>query len=224
MAASHKTADCWCDLSLIPPWVYVALVNSETLLLDPRVMAALDARYDTTAGAAGRKMHPGRWYGADPTSAQVTGLTASVSFAVPLNVYEPAVLDTIAIEVVNANAAAVIRLAIYGNTEADMPDTPILETAPLSAATTGIKQEAIDIELEAGVYWLVAVAQGGTVNTRGTTLNPLSPVAAVTFTATDSATAGPASYTMPGVTGALPVWAGTETSSKGPRIMVRVAT
>jgi len=119
------------------------------------------------------------WFGSFPRTdrwtfpvGSPTTLTMELNrmYAHPVVVMRDCSVKMIACAVSSAGGTgAVVRLGIYKERDRDSQTSQnrvtvdlVLDAGTVDATTTGVKQIAIDpaVELEAGVYWLAAVAQG----------------------------------------------------------------
>lgn len=187
---------------------------------------------DGTAAAFGEgdrfnRFTAGRWYPVQIGGANTTNANASRAFAVPMPLPRYAQLGGIGIEVSTAwTTAGNARVGVYADTGFAMPGTRLLDCGTVTA-TASVKTFATTLDLAAGMYWLVAVNQGGS----GATTGQFRAVAGLHDWIGDPSTT-PATtfmngsinayYSDTGFTGALPASFGTVAGATlGPRFVVK---
>jgi hypothetical protein len=112
----------------------------------------LDQRF--TAGV----YYPPSGYGSS-----VTQTTTNLRIhAVPFRVYKRQTFDRIAVYVSSGAASTAVRLGLYADTGGGKPGAKITDYGTVDSTTLGLKAITIAITLDAGWYWLVAQAEGGT--------------------------------------------------------------
>jgi hypothetical protein len=169
----------------------------------------------------------GRWYPLQVGAPNTANATASRAFTNPFVLSKQATLSGISYEVSTAwTTAGNVRLGLYNDDGGRMP-TNLIQDYGTVAATLGIKVVSATNVLSPGMYWIVAVNQGGSGGTTG-------QFRAVTgihdFIGDSSAT--PSSnffngslncyYSDTGFTGALPSSFGAVAGiALGPRFLIR---
>jgi hypothetical protein len=109
------------------------------------------------------------------------------------------------------------------------PAALTLDAGTIASDSTGRKEITIDQDLDAGIYWLAAVAQAGSAGSvlvQYTSNIPVMIPGLSTQTAGDNATTSVAGFTTNGAeTGALPgtITTLTYNADKAARVFVRVA-
>lgn len=128
--------------------------------------------------------------------------------------------DRIGVDHTVAAASSVYRLGIYRDSGAFAPSTLVLDAGTVDTSVAAAFQEVtINQYLEAGLYWVGGVSQGGNPTfTNQTTMLQW-------FTWHNGGQGTTTVYTLSGVTGALPAtFTGTGTGSSGPaRVLLRRA-
>jgi hypothetical protein len=168
--------------------------------------------------AAGSPLIPGMYIAPGGVRATLP-MTQWVEYAVPVLIAQPGTLVRLGVEVTAPGAAGtIIRLGVRADL-AHRPGPVLAEsTVPGDAVTPGVEC-AVSAPIAApGVYWLVAVAQGGTPTVRSTTgptgMAAASPSLAAALGGTPNGgyiTAAnvtgflPATYTVANRAGALPL-------------------
>lgn len=170
----------------------------------------------------------GRWYPLQIGAPNTANATVSRAFTNPFVVPRQASLSGIAYEVSTAWSTATgnVRVGIYDDDGGRMPTNLIADYGTI-AATVGIKVVTTSTILQPGMYWIVAVNQGGS----GTTTGQFRGVTGIhDYIGDPSAT--PSSsffngslncyYSDTGFTGALPSTFGAVAGiALGPRFAVR---
>ncbi len=102
---------------------------------------------------------PEVWYTAPITgTALTTGApSANVLRAIPFITSRRITLDSIAINVTTA-ATGYTRLGIYADNGNVYPGSLIIDAGAVDTGTTGVKALTINVTLDPGLYWLVAVS------------------------------------------------------------------
>lgn len=149
------------------------------------------------------------YYGPEGARSTVTPVDGSAS-AVPFWVSSARSFDRIGCEVTVAGAASsVVRLGIYADNGSGTPGVLILDAGTVAGDSLGTKEITVSQALSGGLYWLVAVGQGGTPQLRAV-VNNLLGGAGVSSLAVATGASPRCGYTMTGTSGALP---GTFTST-----------
>ncbi len=169
----------------------------------------------------------GRWYPTQTGAPVTTNAIASRAFAIPFSLTRYSRISGIAVDVSTAwTTTGNVRAGIYSDTGNALPGTRLLDAGTVTASA-GIKTWSTALDLAAGMYWAVAVNQGGS----GATTGQYRSVTGIhDFVGDPSAT--PTSgffngsvnsyYTDTGFTGAFPTSFGTVTGiGLGPRILLR---
>lgn len=170
----------------------------------------------------------GRWYPLQVGAPNTANATANRAFTNPFVVPRAATLSGIAYEVSTAWSTTTgnVRVGIYNDDGGRMP-TALIADYGVITATAGIKVVTATTSLPPGMYWIVAVNQGGT----GTTTGQFRAVTGIHDFIGD-ASATPTSgffngsincyYSDTGFTGALPATFGTVAGiTLGPRFLIR---
>lgn len=119
-----------------------------------------------------------------------------------------------------AAASSVYRLGIYTDSGSFSPSTLVLDAGTIDTSVAAAYQEiTINQYLEAGLYWVGGVSQGG----NPTMTNQTTMLQWFTWHTTSQGTT--TVYSLSGVTGALPAtFTGTGTGGSGPaRVLLRRA-
>lgn len=196
---------------VIPPGRTVKVINDGTTWI--------------VEGAQVRALASGKYYGAHGVPMAAATPTVDRLRLFPWVVPETALYDRIGSLVTTAVAATTLRWGIYRD-GFGLPSVPILDTGAVGdASTTGWKEATISQVLVAGErLWLGMVPNGGDPGMRmfsGTTgLQDVGATSAELAALSNSGTAG---VFQGGVTGALPTYAGTQTSNVATAIWLRKA-
>lgn len=92
---------------------------------------------------------------------------ANTAWAMPIMVPGTTTFNQMSVEVLTAAAGSSLRLGIYADDGASRPGALVLDAGTQASATTGSKLFPISTTLDAGLYWLVLAAEGGTPSVRG---------------------------------------------------------
>jgi len=170
----------------------------------------------------------GRWYPVQVGAPNTANATVGRAFTNPFVLPRVATLSGISYEVSTAwnTATGSVRVGIYNDDGGRMPTNLIADYGVITA-TTGIKVVTATTTLQPGMYWIVAVNQGGS----GTTTGQFRSVTGVhDFVGDPSATPSTSFfngslncyYSDTGFTGALPAAFGTVAGiTLGPRFGIR---
>lgn len=172
----------------------------------------------------GARLRSGLYYATVGFSGGAGALTLNRLFATPFFVPNRKGVDRLAVNVTIVGAAAsVVRMGIYADVQDDQGGYP---GDLVSGTETTVPGDAVafalngitTVWLSPGLYWLAAVAQGGTP-----TVTILSSIAAqiIGYQSTGSV-AGRTCYTQDSVSGALPTTFTTSVSASGSPPMVHV--
>ena len=126
--------------------------------------------------------------------------------------------DRIAAEVTAGAVGSTVRLGIYADTGGHRPSALVLDAGTIDGNTVAVQEITISQQLVPGLYWVGAVAQGGTPTVRSKSiLDPsVGQAAATSFQRTG--------YNQSGVAGALPnPMVPAENSSAVPKVLLRAA-
>lgn len=156
-----------------------------------------------------RRVIAGRWYG-PPAPASTSGATANLLRAIPF-FWPGGNVAGIGCEVTTGAANSAVRLGVYADNGQNYPGDLLTETAALATTGTGAIEATIDVDLAPGLYWLAAVAQGGTPTLRAIGTYHFAEVG---NSGANPGTNGRACYLQNGVTAELPA-AFSETISTG---------
>ncbi len=192
-----------------------------------RIKAGTSFALPMSAGTRFADYAPGYWYMAQNGAVNTANATVNRAFTNPIVLPRKATLSGIAYEVSTAwGTAGSVRLGIYNDDGGRMP-TALITDFGLISATAGIKVVSMSQGLNPGMYWIVAVNQGGA----GTPTGQFRSVSGEhEFIGDPSAT--PSSsfmngslnsyYSDTGFTGALPASFGNVAGvTLGPRFAVR---
>lgn len=169
----------------------------------------------------------GHWFSTQSGAPNTTNATVSRAFTNPFVLPRTGTLSGIAIEISTAwTTAGNVRIGIY-NDDGRRSPTALVADYGTQAATLGIKPFTVSTVLSPGVYWLVAVNQGGS----GATVGQFRAVSGVHEFIGDPA-ATPTStffngsmnsyYSDTGFAGALPASFGTIAGAAlGPKFAIR---
>ena len=150
----------------------MALLTSDPSRVDGRVWYRTDLKQlRVTDGSRVFAVVPvkvlrsGRYYGSfDAATAFTTlTLTANTLYATPFFVPEDTRFDRIAINVTSAVSGSKARVGVYRDDGNAYPSTlvPGTDVGELDTGTTGVKENAIDVTLPPGLYWLALVSSAG---------------------------------------------------------------
>lgn len=146
---------------------------------------------------AGRYLTP---IGLPATAAATQSLLTASPIWLPRRTH----FDRIAVNVTTGAASTDIRVGVYKDNGRGEPGALVLDAGLLDSDSTAAVEATIDLWLPRGLYWLAAVAQGGTPSTR-VVGQPVSDFVNVAASSIAGATAGArAGYSRAAVTGALP--------------------
>lgn len=170
-------------------------------------------------------MRNNHYYVSAHSSAGAGTITDGHQWGTPFFVGRTLPVSTLAINVTTLAATTSIRLGIYRDIDDGIGGYPGALVAgsevTVDASTTGFKTAAVDLDLEPGLYWLSAAAQGGspqvTVLQNGTGQQIVGPNFGTTATARNG-------YRVTGVTGAFPSTFSTSVDAQGgaPAVHLRV--
>lgn len=184
--------------------------------------AVLEGLLSGAYAPAASALATGFYYGAPAaTLGTSTAMTQDLLTATPFWLPKATTFDRIAAEVTVAATGSTVRLGIY-DTDADdaRPGSLVLDAGTIDGASTGVMEVTISEALDAGLYWLAAVSQGGapTVRIVSTVASPWTP----TVLALGTLRSG---FQQSGVTGALPAsfTATPNVASSAHRVVVRAA-
>jgi hypothetical protein len=155
----------------------------------------------------GSIFNAGRWYPQIGAVGTALVLTINAATAIPLIVEQPHTFSAIGVDATAAGTGGTLRMGIYADNGSAYPGTLIQDFGTVSAASTGAITISGSNTLNPGLYWLVVVGQGGSVQP---TLNVPSASSPPTLALgiLGAATAGNASlsvgYSLSGVSGGLP--------------------
>jgi len=162
----------------------------------------------------------GRWYGSHTylgVSGFSTGtLTPNATYSIPFSPPVDVAIDRIAIIVTGAVAGSQARIGVLAANDASGFGIDPIVDAAVNTATTGVKDAAIDVELQSGTLYTLAI-----VASHAITINTFTPVR--TMTANTNVIAGLKTSTYrdsPTFTWSQPTSAWTDTN---PLIQVRRA-
>ena len=171
----------------------------------------------------GTRKSGGYYYGPDLFGAVgVHTFVDGTAIAVPFYSGNGGTADRIGIGITTGNASSVIRLGLYNSDPSTgYPTTVLLDAGTVdSSAGAGAADREITISQVLApntLYWLVAVAQGGTPATRGYTASG-SPLVLMTAVSNNLG----AGYKQTSVSGALGTWTSTPgLSNTAPRPYLR---
>jgi hypothetical protein len=166
------------------------------------------------------------WYEAK-NGGQITSSTYTQNrlYLYPLFIQETISIDQIGVECTAANASTTWRIGIYNSDSNGVPTTVLLDAGTVDTSTTGLKAITVSQTLNAGLYFIAGVWQGGsvtpTMRAYNTTIGNWSPMASTAQQTTNYAT----NYQIAsGVTGALPTFTGSSVGAVLPaRTQFRIA-
>lgn len=142
----------------------------------------------------------------------------------PMWVAERIAIDRIGVEVTTGGAAgSVVRLGLY-DTSNGLPGARLLESAALSAESTGLVEATVSVELDPGLYWTAVVSQVAAPQLRMAAT--MGQMVSVDSAAVIGASANTAHRDSNGITGALPATASPNTAgplNTAPLMVVRFA-
>lgn len=119
------------------------------------------------AGIRFNEYDTGRWYAVQSGAANTANANAGRAFTNPFVVTRVTTLSGIGLEVSTAwTTAGNVRVGLYDDTGSRLPNNLIADYGTV-AATLGIKTWSMTTVLAPGLYWLVAVNQGGSGGTTG---------------------------------------------------------
>lgn len=107
------------------------------------------------------KLRSGRYYGgkvSNPAVSTTFAVSANTHYALPFILDMRTQFQAIAAGVTTLHASN-MRMGIYAH-EAGLPGSLILDCGEVSAGSTGVKDIAISLTLDPGIYWLTSVYAG----------------------------------------------------------------
>lgn len=154
--------------------------------------------------AAGLPLVPGMYIVPGGVRGQLP-MTQFVEYAVPVLISQPGTLVRLGVEITAPGAAGtIIRLGVRGDL-GHRPGPVLAEsTVPADAVTPGVEAAVSAPVAAPGVYWLVAVAQGGTPTVRCTTGPTGTTAASPSLAAALGGTPNGGYLTAANITGFLP--------------------
>jgi hypothetical protein len=117
---------------------------------------ALGVGYDAPILASG-------WYvswGGLASNGESSAIPDTINYFLRFPVSRACTLDRIGLEITVAEAATVVRLGIYGDTNGK-PGTLILDAGTIDSSGTGFLTKTISQAITPGIIWLCACPQGG---------------------------------------------------------------
>lgn len=131
-------------------------------------IADIDTRITANANATSSPplgLKSGLYYRPPVTAVTTLAVVQDRLYAHPMSIPAAVTLDRIEVEVTTAAALTTIRMGIY-NDDGGTPGTLLLDAGTVDSSTTGRKSITISQSINAGIYWLASVAQGGTPTVR----------------------------------------------------------
>jgi hypothetical protein len=163
-------------------------------------------------------------WGGSNTPGESAAIPDTVNYFLRFPVNRACTLDRIGLEITTAEAATVVRLGIYGDTNGK-PGTLILDAGTIDSSGTGFLTKTISQAITPGVIWLCACPQGGSAVKWRTSDSGDAGGSASTTGLNASQYARQSFYET--VAGALPATAtpldGSTASAVRPRVCVRPA-
>jgi len=130
--------------------------------------AATGAAWSVGFPAAAKLFTATRYYTAPFASRATLAMVDGTAFAHPFWMGVDGAIDRMGVTVLTAVAATAVRLGIYRDNGKGSPGALLLAPgSTIDSTTTGAKELTVSQALSAGLYWLVAVAQGGAPSLQG---------------------------------------------------------
>ena len=118
----------------------------------------------TLAGAVTNYFTTNRYYTV-PAAGRTTATVANgdgCAIAIPYFLGQSKAFDRIGVEITTAAASTNVRLGIYADNGSNSPGSRVIDAGTIDASTLGAKEVTMNTgTLTQGMYWLVAVPQGG---------------------------------------------------------------
>jgi len=151
---------------------YLLRTNRSNLAIETagRVIGATGNEIPTTyipPIATGRYYFPQRW-GSAGTGAPSRNIAIATP---PIMIPNRTTFNRIGVEVTTGVASTVIRLGVYKMGADGLPGDRVYDAGTVSSATSGVKEITGNFTLEAGAYFLVYQATGGSADPTVRTLN-----------------------------------------------------
>lgn len=123
-----------------------------------------DSVWATSSASSPLKIRTGSgyWHGRGGSVASIGALGANYLRAMPMFFDRACTATSMAIYISTAVASSTVRLGIYADDGAGAPGTLVIDAGTVDSSTTGVKSPTtFSASLTTGLYWLVAVQQGG---------------------------------------------------------------
>lgn len=135
------------------------------------------AKRGTTPAGISSSLIPARWYPASAGTGTALQLTISSAIALPFGVTDPHTFTAIGCNITIAGTGGTLRYAVYADNGSGYPGALVQDFGTVAATGTGATSITANCALSPGLYWLVIVGQGGSVQPTVTTWNPVFAVA-----------------------------------------------